>query len=167
MRSPGRIAHRVVGTIALAWGVSVGSGCPSDIAADRLSATVVDSGRYELQSGRLVRTSSSVEVECALGVIFGVDYRIEVEGWGFGTMPVEFSWRHPELAVPTRKIWGEETPARAPRPFLEWGAEVLEGRALWRLDDPLELVEGRYVFLIRRLDDGSTLLSRSFVLGGC
>jgi hypothetical protein len=151
--------------LGLLLGLSVG--CLREVAPERLSASVVAFGQYELQSGLLVRTASNAEVKCALGVIFGVEYRVDVEGWAFGALPVEFRWRHPELAVPARKIWGQESPARSPRPVLDWSEDALEGRALWTLEDPLELVDGRYEFVIRRLDDGAVLLSKAFLLGGC
>jgi len=167
MRRCGREAIGVSGVVGLGLLVGLSLGCQREVAPEKLSASVVAFGQYALESGLLVRTTSSYEVKCELGAIFGVEYRVDVEGHAFGELPVEFRWRHPELAVPASKIWGEETPARSSRPVLEWGERALEGRALWTLEDPLELVNGHYEFVIRRLDDGTVLLSQYFLLGGC
>lgn len=132
-----------------------------------VSATVVRYGEYEMQSGLPTLVLETSRPTCEQGRIFGVDYRIDVADGQYGVVPVEFRWRHPELAVPSRKIWGRESVARPPGPVLERGAKSLEGRALWSLEHPDELVSGRYEFQIRRLSDGAVLLSQAFEVEGC
>ena len=154
---------------ALAW-VSVlafATGCESEVDLSAVSAKVVAFGEFEIRGGIPTLTRETTDIRCELGKIFGVDYRIDVSDGEYGRIPVEFRWVHPELAVPSRGLWGPETPALTPGPELEWRATAVEGRALWSLEHVDELVGGRYEFQIRRLDDGQVILSQGFELEGC
>jgi hypothetical protein len=147
--------------------VLLGVGCQAEVDPEAVSAVTIGYGEFELRGGLPTLVATTDRPTCEQGRIFGVDYRIEVAGGEYGVIPVEFRWLHPELAVPSRKIWGRESAARPPRPVLARRATSLEGRALWSLEHPDELVSGRYEFQIRRLSDGAVLLSHGFELEGC
>ena len=153
------------------WGalaaVLFGAGCQAEVDPQAVSVTTLSHGEYALRGGLPTLVATTSRPVCEQGRIFGVDYRIDVANGEHGVVPVEFRWVHPELAVPSRKIWGRETAARPARPILEWRATSLEGRALWSLEHPDELVSGRYEFQISRLSDGAVLLSQAFELEGC
>lgn len=142
-------------------------GCQSEVDPKSVSASVVAYGEFEIKEGlpRLMATTSSIR--CETGRLFGVDYRIDVANDEYGIVPIEFRWIHPELAVPARRLWGTQSAARRPNPRLEWREKSLEGRVLWRFEDPDELVPGRYEFQIRVRDEGRVLLSRTFEVDGC
>ncbi|MEM9174942.1 MAG: hypothetical protein AAGC67_06885 [Myxococcota bacterium] len=142
--------------------------CGGEIAPDAIAASVAHAGRFVLESGQPILADESTTVDCAPGTHFGVDYVVEVEGARFGgILPIEFRWIHPELAVPSARLWGTETSARLPKPELEWGETRLEGRALWRLEHPDERKSGRYEFVIRSIESGDVLLSQAFQVEGC
>ena len=111
--------------------------------------------------------STTSTIPCEAGALFGVDYRIEVANGEYGVVPVEFRWIHPELAVPARRLWGRERSARRPNPRLDWRETSLEGRVLWSLEHPDEMVPGQYEFQIRLVEQGTVLLSREFQVDGC
>jgi len=154
----------VIAPLAL---VLFGAGCQAKVDPDAVSATTLEYGEFELRGGLPTLVATTVRPTCEPGRIFGVDYRIEVANGDHGVIPVEFRWLHPELAVPSRKIWGRQSVAGSPNPILERRATSLEGRALWSLEHPDELVSGSYEFQIRRLSDGAVLLSQVFELEGC
>lgn len=154
-----RLAILSVATLAFA--------CTAEIEPDAISAKVVSFGRFEIQNGLPVLRERVDRIECELGTIFGVDYRVEVSGGEFGVLPIEFRWVHPELSIPSRKLWGTETPARASRPEIGWREEAFEGRALWSLEHQDERVSGRYEFQIRTIPSGRIVLAQAFFLEGC
>lgn len=148
--------------------VLVFAGCGGQIAPESLAASVELAGRFSLESGRYAFVEETTRIACAPGALFGVDYRIEAEGARFGgVLPVEFRWIHPELAIPSERLWGTESAARAPNPELDWGESVLSGRALWHLEHPEELKSGRYEFVIRVVETREVLLSQTFEVEGC
>jgi len=142
-------------------------GCQSEVDPDSISASVVAYGEFEIRSGLPMLAAAVSTIQCEEGRIFGVDYRIDVANGEYGVVPVEFRWIHPELEVPERRLWGRESLARRPSPRLGWRKTSLEGRVLWSLEHPDELVSGRYEFQIRRRGDGGVLLSRAFDVEGC
>lgn len=142
-------------------------GCQSEVDPSAISASVIGYGTFEIRGGLPTLTATTSTIDCEPGRTFGVDYRIEVGKGERGRVPVEFRWIHPELAVPSRRLWGTESPARPSSPELEWQQTRIDGRVLWTLEHPDELVSGRYEFQIRRLSDGAVLLSRSFDVQGC
>ena len=148
-------------------GLSLMLGCPSEIDPATVTATVVQYGLYEIREGLPTLVEETDRIACAEGVTFGVDYRIDVTDGGYGRIPVEFRWTHPELAVPSNKLWGTETPARRSNPEIGWRESSLEGRALWDLEHPDERISGRYKFQIRRQVDGRAILSSNFFVEGC
>lgn len=153
----------VIASAALAF-----SACGGEIAPEDISASVRSAGRFTLESGRPALTEETTRIPCEPGTLFGVDYRIEVAGVRFGgVLPLEFRWIHPELAVPSEKLWGTETRARLPNPELAWGETSLVARALWRLEHPDELKSGRYEFVIRVVGTREVLLSQVFAVEGC
>ena len=166
-RSERGVAERVVAEW-LAVACLALSGCGGEVDPERIIASVEGAGRYRLESGRTVLAEKANRVACAPEAIFGVDYRIETEGIRYGgVLPIEFRWIHPELAVPSEKLWGTETPARASHPQLSWGESTLSGRALWRLSHPEERKSGRYEFVIRVVETREILLSHAFEVEGC
>ena len=142
-------------------------GCHSEVDPTTVTATVVQYGLYEIRDGLPAHVEETDRILCAEGVMFGVDYRIDVNGGGFGKIPVEFRWAHPELSVPSSKLWGGETPARRSTPEIGWRESSLEGRALWSFEHPDEKISGRYEFQIRRQADGRAILSSIFFVEGC
>ena len=159
---PGRLLGALLGAI---FGAGCGGG---EVAPDTIMASVVGAGHFALEGGRPARVDSETRIACAPGVLFGVDYRVEAEGVRFGgILPLEFRWRHPEMAVPSAKLWGSETQARLPNPKLAWGETAVEGRALWQLEHPEELQSGRYEFVIRVIGTPQVLLSQAFEVEGC
>jgi hypothetical protein len=142
-------------------------GCQSEVEPGSVSATVVAYGAFEIQSGLPTLTSTTSKIQCEAGRIFGVDYRIDVANGEYGIVPVEFRWIHPELAVPSQRLWGRESSARRPNPKLAWRESSLSGRALWTLEHPDELVSGEYEFQIRSVPKGKVLLTRTFDVIGC
>ena len=146
---------------------AIALGCQSEVDPNSVSAVVVAYGEFEVRNGLPVLSSTASSIQCEEGRIFGVDYRIDIANGEYGSVPVEFRWIHPELAVPERRLWGRESQARLPNPHLPWRQKSLTGRVLWSLEHPDELVSGRYEFQIRRLDDKSILLSRPFDVVGC
>lgn len=144
------------------------AGCGGEIAPESIVASVERAGRFTLESGRPALVEETTRIVCAPGTLFGVDYRIEADGARFGgVLPIEFRWVHPELAVPSERLWGTEARAQRPNPELAWGESVLSGRALWRLEHPEELKSGRYEFVIRVVETGEVLLSQAFEVEGC
>lgn len=142
--------------------------CGGEIAPESITASVRAAGRFVLESGRPVLAEDTTRIACVPGTLFGVDYRIEVEGARFGgVLPLEFRWIHPELAVPSERLWGTETRARRSNPKLAWGESSLESRALWRLEHPEELKAGRYEFVVRFVGTQEVLLSQPFEVEGC
>ena len=143
-------------------------GCNDRIDPATIEASTLARGSFRLEAGRTDFVETTSTVPCDVGTIFGVDYVIEAEGARRGgVLPLEFRWRHPELSVPSAKIWGTETPGGASNPRLEWGVDRLEGRALWRIEEPEERQAGRYEFLVRETESGRVLLSESFDVEGC
>ncbi len=157
----------LLSTFGALLAVLFGAGCQSEVDPEAVSVATLRHGEYELRSGLPTLVAATSRPTCEQGRIFGVDYRIDVAAGEHGVIPVEFRWLHPDLAVPSRKIWGRESAARPPGPVLERRQTSLEGRALWSLEHPDELVSGRYEFQIRRLNDGAVLLSQVFELEGC
>lgn len=151
-----------VGLVALGL-----AGCGGEVDPDAVTARVIASGEYELRGGLPVLVSPASTIPCEEGRTFGVDYRLEVADGQYGPIPIEFRWVHPELAVPSRRLWGRETEARKPNPVLEWRDSFLDGRVLWTFEHPDELVSGRYEFQIRRRVDGRSILSHAFEVVGC
>ncbi len=153
----------VVASAALAF-----SACDGEIAPEDISASVRSAGRFTLESGQWFLSEETTRIACAPGTLFGVEYQVETEGIRFGgVLPLEFRWIHPELAVPSKKLWGTETSARPPNPELAWGETSLVARALWRLEHPEELKNGRYEFVIRVVGTREVLLSQAFAVEGC
>ena len=157
--------------VVAGWVAAAGlilAGCGGEVDPERIVASVRSAGRYRLESGRTVLAEKTSRIACAPDAIFGVDYRVEAEGVRYGgVLPLEFRWIHPELAVPSEKLWGTETRARPPRPELGWGESTLSGRALWRLEHPEERKSGRYEFVIRVVETREILLSHAFEVEGC
>lgn len=161
-----RSERRVVSVAATA--LLVLSGCGGEVDPDRIVASVKTAGRYTLEAGGTVLAEETTRIACAPGTLFGVDYLVEVEGLRFGgVLPLEFRWIHPELAVPSAKLWGTETRARPSSPELAWGESTFSARALWRLEHPEELKSGRYAFVIRVVGTREVLLSHAFEVEGC
>ena len=107
-----RMPHRwFTFPLALAT-VGLALACTAEVEPDAISGRVVSFGRFEIQNGLPMLRESVDRVACDPGTTFGVDYRIEISGGGFGVLPIEFRWIHPELSIPSRKLWGTETPAR-------------------------------------------------------
>lgn len=155
-------------TWVAATAVLVFSACAGEIDPESITASVRVAGRFELEAGGSALAEETTRIGCALGTLFGVDYVIETQGARFGgVLPIEFRWIHPELAVPSEKLWGTETRARPPQPELAWGESKLPGRALWHLEHPEELKQGRYEFVIRVVETGEVLLSQAFDVEGC
>lgn len=167
MRGPGRVRSLLWSMLGALAAVVFGAGCQAEVDPQAVSVTTLRYGEFELRSGLPTLVATTSRPTCEQGRIFGVDYRIDVAHGEHGVVPVEFRWIHPELAVPSRKLWGRETTALPPGPILERRATSLEGRALWSLEHPDELVSGRYEFQVRRLSDGAVLLSQAFELEGC
>ena len=162
--APGRRSV-LLSTIGVA--LALGVGCQAEVDPEAVSAVTLRYGEFEIRSGLPTLVAATDRPTCEQGRIFGVDYRIDVADGEHGMLPVEFRWVHPELAVPSRKIWGRESSASPPEPILDRRATGLEGQALWSLEHPDELVSGRYEFQVRRLSDGAILLSQAFELEGC
>lgn len=141
--------------------------CQSEVDPESVSASLVAYGEFEIEKGLPTLLTTTSSIRCELGILFGVDYRIDVANDEYGIVPIEFRWIHPELAVPARQLWGTESAARRPNPLLAWREKSLEGRVLWSFEHPDELVPGRYEFQIRARDGGSVLLSRTFDVDGC
>ncbi len=144
-----------------------GAGCRREVDPEAISVEVVAHGRYAVRAGAPELVEQTSTIRCAPGVIFGVDYRVVVADGGFGTLPLSFWWVHPEFSIPSRNLWGTETPARSSDPRIGWGESGLSGRTLWTMEHPEERVDGRYRFEIRRTDDGTTLVGVSFDVEGC
>jgi len=143
------------------------SACADPIDPAEVSASVISFGRYEIQSGAPVLIEATSQIGCEPGVVFGVDYRVDVGEGRRGVIPVEFRWRHPELSVPSKKLWGTETAARLPNPQLPAREPSISGRALWELAEPEERISGQYEFIIRVTTDGRTILRQAFEIEGC
>ncbi|GEM_PF-2338869 len=142
--------------------------CGQEVAPESVSAEIAAFGRFEVVDGRPTLTEETTRIVCEPGALFGVDYRLEVEGLHFGgVLPVEFRWRHPEFAIPSKKLWGKESPAGVARPVLEWGESSLDQRAIWRLEHPDERKDGRYEFLVRIIGTERVLASQTFDVEGC
>ncbi|MBJ18959.1 MAG: hypothetical protein CL933_05980 [Deltaproteobacteria bacterium] len=142
-------------------------GCQSEVDPHSVSVSVVASGEYEIRKGLPIWVSPATTISCEAGRIFGVDYRIDVANGEYGTVPIELRWLHPKLVVPERQIWGRSSSAGRSNPILGWSETSLDGRVLWSLEHPDEMVSGQYELQIRLLDDKSVLLSRSFKIEGC
>ncbi len=149
-----------------AWAIAL-VGCQGEIDPSAVSARVVAFGEFEIERGLPKWVREATTIPCEPGRIFGVDYRLEVSGGQWGEIPVEFRWTHPEFAIPSLRQWGTESAAGQARPALARGESGLDGRALWTLEHPDELISGRYEFRVRLIPDGTTLLSRSFQVEGC
>jgi len=148
--------------------VALSVACGQEVATESVSAEVVAFGRFEIVDGRLVLAEETTRIVCEPGALFGIDYRVDVEGLHFGgVLPIEFRWRHPEFAIPSKKLWGEESPAGLARPVLEWGESSLSRRAIWRLEHPDERKDGRYEFLVRIVGSERVLASQVFDVEGC
>jgi hypothetical protein len=142
-------------------------GCRFEVDPASIEIEVLRKGRYAVEAGVLESMDDASTISCDPGAIFGVDYRVTVKGGDFGTLPLSFWWVHPQLAVPSRKLWGTETRARSSEPALGWGERTLSGRALWALEHPEERVNGHYRFEIRRSNDGEILVRVPFEVEGC
>ena len=142
-------------------------GCQSEVAPESISASVVDYGEFEIKSGLPTLKATTSKIQCEQGKTFGIDYVIEVANGEYGVVPVEFRWTHPELAIPSRRLWGRESSARRSNPRLPWREKSLTGRVLWSLEHPDELVSGEYEIQIRIRDGRGVLLSHIFEIEGC
>jgi len=158
--------NRVCLWMALAVAL-VAAACTEPIDPAEVTATTISFGRYDVQSGTPAIVSATNQISCEPGVVFGVDYRVDVGEGRRGVIPVEFRWRHPELSVPSKKLWGTETAARLPNPPLPPGESSISGRALWELADPEERISGQYEFIIRVTTDGRIILRQAFEIEGC
>lgn len=174
---PGTIENLRPGCASIRWlavlcliGLSIG-GCQPEVDPASVTARVVAYGEYEIRNGLPTLIEQTSTIACAQGRIFGLDYRIEVADGDFGIVPVDFRWIHPELSVPERRLWGTEAAASPSNPTLGWGDSVIEGRALWTLEHPDELVSGRYEFQLRLRDDddddAAVILTHPFDIQGC
>jgi hypothetical protein len=99
--------------------------------------------------------------------MLGVDYRIEFPEGRAGPIPVRFRWVHPQLEIPRLAVRGTESTGGRPNPVAPHGETVIEGRSLWSIAHPEELVPGRYEFQIRLLDGSRVLASQAFDVVGC
>ena len=153
--------------VAIAALMAGAVGCTGEIDPERVEARALAAGRFEVAEGGPRLVEAGTRIACAPGVVFGVDYRVEVESGGGGTLPISFWWIHPEFAIPSKKLWGRETAARAANPKLARGERVMDGRALWTLEDPDERVDGEYRFEIRRATEGAPILAVPFTVEGC
>jgi hypothetical protein len=156
-----------VAALALALIVQGAAGCRREVDPEAISLEIVTRGRYAVRNGAPEPVEETSTIRCEPGVIFGVDYRVVVSGGGSGTLPLSFWWVHPELSIPSRKLWGTETPARSSELRIGRGERALSGRTLWTIEHPEERVDGRYRFEIRRTDDGTTLVQVPFDVEGC
>lgn len=147
--------------------VAVALGCQSEVEPGSVSASLVAYGEFEITDGLPILISTISTIPCETGQLFGVDYRIDVANGEYGIVPVEFRWIHPELGVPALRLWGRESSARRPNPRLAWRERSLEGRVLWSLEHPDEMVSGQYEFQIRLRNEGMVLLSQKFQIEGC
>ena len=141
--------------------------CQAEISPESVSATIISAGRFEIEDGLPVLVEPTQTIACQEGVLFGADYRVATQSGQKGRLPIEFRWRHPELAIPARKLWGTESAASPPNPVLTKEGEALVGRALWTLGHPDERVSGRYELQIRTLLGERVLASVHFDLEGC
>jgi hypothetical protein len=143
-------------------------GCsPSEIRPEDLVATVVQFGEFEIREGRPVHVRETSQISCELGRMFGVDYRIEYPEGSAGPVPVRFRWIHPYLEIPRLAVRGTESAAGSSNPVAPPGATSIEGRSLWSISHPEELVSGRYEFRIQLRDGSKLLASHVFEVVGC
>ena len=143
------------------------SGCQAEVDPAAIRGVSISAGRYEILKGIPTLVEVTTVISCDPGTIFGVNYRLDVPPGQGGVVPVEFRWRHPELSVPSKKLWGTESAARMPNPSLPKGEASLAGRVLWTLEHSDERVSGRFEFFIRTLPDGREILTESFEVEGC
>ena len=142
-------------------------GCVAEVDPASIQGVAISAGRYEIQNGLPTLVEATSEIGCEPGTIFGVDYRLDVAPGQGGVVPVEFRWSHPELNVPSKKLWGTESPARMPNPSLPKGQTSIFGQALWTLEHLDERVSGKFEFIIRTLPDRRQILTKSFDVKGC
>lgn len=161
-----RSRRRLLGVVALAVPL-VGVGCTEEVDPDLLVVQLYDAGRFALDDGRPKHVEYTSRIQCEPGALFGLDYRIDVPGWRPGTVPIGFRWRHPEMAVPSQKLWGTETTARPSNPPVTFSDRTIKGRALWSLEHSDERKDGRYEFAIVRSSDGRPVASHVFEIEGC
>lgn len=142
-------------------------GCQPQVEPSTITAEVVAYGEFEIRGGLPVLAKQATLIECEQGKIFGVDYRIEVADGDYGSLPVSIRWVHPNLAVPSLRLWGPETRVQSEGLEVNRRESGVDGRGLWSLDHVDELVSGRYEFQIRREGDDAPILSQPFDVEGC
>ena len=103
--------------VAILLGLMTGA-CAEKVDPALVTAESIAFGRYDVGSGATVLVEATAEIPCEPGAVFGVDYRVNVGEGRRGVIPVEFHWQHPELSVPSKKLWGTEPAARLPNPEL-------------------------------------------------
>jgi hypothetical protein len=143
-------------------------GCPSrEVLPEEVEASIVRFGEYRMEGAQSKYLQETSEIRCELGRLFGVDYRIEYPEGASGPIPVSLRWVHPMIEIPRLAIRGTESPGGTAIPTARLGSSQAEGRSLWSLEHPEELVPGRYEFQIRLRDDSRVLASHAFEVVGC
>ena len=156
------------GSLLLALALALALGCtPPEIRPEDVEASIVRFGEYEIRDGRPTHMLETSEIRCELGRMFGVDYRLEFPEGKAGSIPVRLRWVHPRLEIPRLAVRGTESAAGSPNPMAQPGESSVEGRSLWSIAHPEELVPGRYEFQIRLRDGSRVLVSHAFEITGC
>lgn len=132
-----------------------------------LSIEIVQSGEFEIRAGRPMLTRSGDQISCQLGRVFGIDYRFKFPQGAGGTIPVDFKWQHPNFDIPRLGVRGTVSSGGVSNPVAPKGQGKHEGRSLWSVTHPEELVSGRYDFQILDRTTGDVLFTKSFDLVGC
>ena len=143
-------------------------GCgPDPIEPDQVSVALLGYGEFEIRDGQPALVAERDTIECELGKLFGVDYRIDYpEGTG-GTIPIEARWIHPAIDIPRLGRSGRESSGGTSEPMAPRNESGLMGRSLWSITYPEELRSGLYVLQIRVVPGGRVLLNRAFEIAEC
>jgi hypothetical protein len=140
---------------------------PREVLPEEVGASIVRFGEYRIEGGQSEHARETSEIQCELGRLFGVDYRIEYPEGASGPIPVSLRWVHPMIEIPRLAVRGTESPGGTASPTARRGSSQVEGRSLWSFEHPEELVPGRYEFQIRLRDDARVLASHAFEVVDC
>ena len=131
-----------------------------------ISTELLRYGVFELMPGRPQHIETTDRIRCKLGVAFGVTYRIRFPEGSRGKLPVAIAWHHPEINAPHLGVTGTVFIAPSP-PSIPRGAASITSEGLWSFGDPVELVPGRYEFILSLQGSGDVLLRQAFEVTGC